>query len=117
MAVNQQLKDYIDQQVKVGVPNNVIKAALLEAGWREIDINDAMAIFVSSAGAAAAKPAEMIKTVEIKPIEIKPMGSTQPSPAATAGTASSPQVKSSYTSPALPKLSPSSGAQEKPDGV
>ncbi|MBI4085676.1 MAG: hypothetical protein HY433_00285 [Candidatus Liptonbacteria bacterium] len=117
MAVNQQLKDYIDQQVKVGVPNNVIKAALLETGWRETDINEAMALFVPSAGAAPAKPAEMIKPVEIKPIEIKPIDSTQPSPAATAGTAGSPQIKSSYFSPVLPKVSPGSGAQEKPAPV
>lgn len=76
MAANQQLKDYIDQQAKVGVSKGVIKSALLEAGWQESDINEAMAGFESSSpSVGTARPVEIAKPAEIKPIGIKPSGS------------------------------------------
>ncbi len=103
MAVNQQLKDYVDQQAKVGVPNDVIKTALIEAGWQERDINEAMAGPLSSAVAGAvkpvetAKPADMAKPVEMaKPIEIKPI-----------------EAKSSDAASFLSKLSTGPAAQKK----
>ena len=42
---NQQLIDYIKQQLKVGVSKEVIKDALLAAGWTQTDIDDAMKNF------------------------------------------------------------------------
>jgi hypothetical protein len=49
---NQQLIDYINQQLKVGVSKEVIRAALLSAGWAQGDIEDAMKSFdLAPAGA------------------------------------------------------------------
>lgn len=73
MAVNPQLKEYVDQQVKLGVSNDVIKTALLGAGWRESDINEVMNLLPSS-GVGAAKPAE------IKPVEVKISSQEKPPP-------------------------------------
>lgn len=101
MAVNQQLKEYVDQQVKVGVSKDVIKSALLEAGWQESDINQAMAGFEpSSAGAGAARPVETAKPVEIKPVGAKPI-----------------EPKPSDVASLLSKLSTGSGTQEKSSPV
>ena len=43
MAANQELKNYIVEQTKLGVSKEVVKSALLEAGWKEDDINQAIA--------------------------------------------------------------------------
>lgn len=43
MAVNQQLKDYILQQIKLGVSKDTVKGALVSAGWKEEDVSQAMA--------------------------------------------------------------------------
>lgn len=40
--ITQQLLDYINRQVQLGVPADQIKAGLLASGWQEIDINQAM---------------------------------------------------------------------------
>ncbi len=65
MTANQQLKDYIAQQTKVGVSKDAIKSALIGAGWGESDVNQAIAesepvspAAVSSAPAQTVKPAE-----------------------------------------------------------
>jgi hypothetical protein len=59
--VNQQLIDYIAHQLQMGVAKGVIKSALLESGWPEPDIDDAMSHGASGGVAAsitsAAKPA------------------------------------------------------------
>ena len=75
MAANQQLKDYIDQQVKLGVSKDAIKVALLGAGWQESDVLEAIGGGTVSAPAAAAqfKTPEIMKPVEVKPIETKPI--------------------------------------------
>lgn len=112
MAPNQQLKDYIAQQVKVGVSREIIKSALLEAGWQESDIREAMAAFGSaSSNAGAMKPAEStkpfevksteVKSTEVKPFEIKPIEvkpSDSPSVISKFSAGSSPQEKSSPVS-------------------
>ncbi len=43
MPINQQLKDYISQQTKLGVSKDAIKSSLLEAGWNEGDVIQAIA--------------------------------------------------------------------------
>ncbi|MFH1246155.1 MAG: hypothetical protein V1489_00035 [Candidatus Liptonbacteria bacterium] len=42
--VNQQLQDYVNEQLKVGVSKEAIRGALIEAGWQEKDVNEAMRI-------------------------------------------------------------------------
>lgn len=69
--MNQQLKDYINQQTKVGVSSDVIKTALLDAGWQESDINEAMAGSSPSAGAGISKPVDAAKPAGVNPPEIK----------------------------------------------
>jgi hypothetical protein len=53
--VQQQLVDYIKDQFKVGVGEDVLRGALLEAGWSEADIDDS----VKSARGAAGPPASV----------------------------------------------------------
>lgn len=48
---NQQLVDYIKQQLQLGVSKEAVKETLSQAGWPEADINDALS-------AAAPSPAE-----------------------------------------------------------
>ncbi len=50
--VNQQLIDYIKTQLQVGVGRDVVKNALLESGWAEADITEAL----KQAGASPAAP-------------------------------------------------------------
>ncbi|MGB9743408.1 MAG: hypothetical protein ACPLW9_01700 [Minisyncoccales bacterium] len=39
--ITPQLIDYIKEQIKQGVSNKEIKQVLLDAGWRELDIDEA----------------------------------------------------------------------------
>lgn len=66
--MSQQLIDYVSQQVKSGVPTEQVRAALVGAGWAQVDIDEAMraaqvspavSASVASAGSkpAAAEPA------------------------------------------------------------
>ncbi len=52
---NQQLVDYVKQQLQLGVSKEAIKGTLAQAGWPEADVNDALAA-ASPAGAAPAQP-------------------------------------------------------------
>lgn len=69
MAVNQQLKDYIVQQTKLGVSRDAIKSALASAGWNEADITQAFSeIETAPPEIQPAKPSPMVKTVETQPV-------------------------------------------------
>lgn len=74
MTANQQLKDYIVEQTKLGVSKDTVKSALLEAGWKEGDISQAVA-------EAESRPQEMASlkpTLPIQPVEqAKPLQSAQ----------------------------------------
>lgn len=77
MTVNPQLKDYIDQQTKLGVSKDAVKAALLGAGWQSSDILEAMG--GSAAPAAVSMPVqpkdkapESVKPIGITPVQTKP---------------------------------------------
>lgn len=54
--VNQQLADYIKQQLQGGVAKDAVKKALLDAGWPAQDVDDSM----GSAGSAASPVKETI---------------------------------------------------------
>jgi hypothetical protein len=56
--VNQQLVDYIKQQIQGGVTKDAIKKALLDAGWPTADVEDSMKAADST---AAAQPAASSK--------------------------------------------------------
>ncbi|MEK7546641.1 MAG: hypothetical protein AAB536_00440 [Patescibacteria group bacterium] len=62
MATNQQLKDYIVQQTNSGVSKDTVKSALVGAGWKEEDINQAIA-------EVQAEPQNMAPLKPILPIQ------------------------------------------------
>jgi len=77
MAANQELKNYIVEQTKLGVSKDAVKSALLEAGWKEDDVNQAIAeAQPASQGAAAAsfKPVSPVQQTQpfqpAKPAEV-----------------------------------------------
>ncbi len=53
---NQQLLDYVKQQIQLGVPKEAIKSALLASGWPAADVDEALGVTgsASPAGPAAA---------------------------------------------------------------
>ena len=51
--VNQQLIDYVKSQLQVGVGKDVIKNALLESGWAEADVMEALKQASAAQGATA----------------------------------------------------------------
>ncbi len=94
MAVNQQLKDYISQQLKLGVSKDVVKSTLLGAGWSESDVSEAMASVESPAVSQSVSPAAAGET--------KPVEQAQPvtNPSETVGTVKSLEVKPEIKTPA-----------------
>lgn len=69
--MNQQLIDYIKSQLQVGVGRDVIKGALLESGWADADITEALkqasGAQPASFGAAHAAPATSPASATAKP--------------------------------------------------
>src|SRR3989344_9540800 len=51
--VNQQLIDYVKSKLQVGVGKDVIKNALLESGWAEADVMEALKQASAAQGATA----------------------------------------------------------------
>src|SRR3989344_2715752 len=71
MAANQELKNYIVEQTKLGVSKAAVKSALLEAGWKEDDVNQAIAEAQPVSQGAA--------TASFKPVSpVQPVQQTQP---------------------------------------
>ena len=68
MATNPQLKDYIAQQTKVGVSKDVIKNALIEAGWEESDINQA--IEEASSSSPAMVSSAVVSTIQPQAVKL-----------------------------------------------
>lgn len=54
---NQQLLDYVRQQLQAGISKEEIKKALLDSGWQESDIDEAFSSISSFENAAEDKPA------------------------------------------------------------
>ncbi len=70
MVANQQLKDYISQQTKLGVSKDAMRSALLGAGWNESDVTQAMTESEVGTQAAAAQPAQPVQpAVSAQPIQ------------------------------------------------
>lgn len=85
--VQESLVEYINSQMKLGVPRDAIKATLTGAGWAAADVEDTlkktdgakMATAMQPGGAAvqpAAKPAEPVVTSRV----VTPVGSASPAP-------------------------------------
>jgi len=51
--VNQQLSDYIKQQIKEGVSEGDIKKALLKNGWSDVDIDGALSVLLAPASVSS----------------------------------------------------------------
>ncbi len=69
MAINQQLKEYIVNQLALGVSKEAVKSALLEAGWQASDVDEAVAsLELPVKNNAPAQPIETAKPIEIKPV-------------------------------------------------
>lgn len=65
MTANQQLKDYIVEQTKLGVSKDVVKSTLLGAGWKEDDINQAVTEAESGPQEIAPlKPASLVQPAQ-----------------------------------------------------
>lgn len=70
MPINQQLKDYVTQQTKLGASKDTIKSTLIQAGWNENDVVQAIAesesgtqdIIAPLTPTQPAKPAESFAT-------------------------------------------------------
>lgn len=66
---NQQLVDYVSQQKKAGIAPEVIKKALLETGWEQRDVDEAMnPVVVASPAVASQSPSQPQPKIEVKPI-------------------------------------------------
>lgn len=81
MTANQQLKDYIVEQTKLGVSKDTVKSTLLGAGWKEDDINQAVTEAESGPQEIAPlKPASLVQPIQpaqqVKPAQ--PAQQTQP---------------------------------------
>lgn len=63
--INQQLVDYIKQQLQLGVSKEGIKNTLITSGWPEADVSEAMASLEPKAAAPAAAPAASQVTSDI----------------------------------------------------
>jgi hypothetical protein len=98
MASNPQLKDYIDQQSKLGVSKDAVKAALLGAGWPANDIAEAMG--EGSSPMPVSMPIQPRTPDIIKPVEMaKPVGVSTAVAVAPSSVASKPFVASDIFQP------------------
>ena len=61
--VQDQLVDYITAQTKLGTSREVIKTTLQGVGWQAADIDDS---FKKIDGAAAAKPATLLRKINMR---------------------------------------------------
>lgn len=82
MAANQQLKDYIIEQTKLGISKDTVKSALLEAGWKEDDINQAVTETDSGPQEIASlKPSSLVQPIQqVKPTQPVQQAQAQPQP-------------------------------------
>ena len=79
MAANQQLKDYIIEQTKLGVSKDTVKSVLLGAGWKEEDINQAVTETETGVQEIASlKPSSPVQTAQQVN---QPQSTQQPQPA------------------------------------
>lgn len=67
--INQQLVDYVKQQLQAGVPKDAVRKALGEAGWPQADIDDSMKAGepagAGSAGQTTINPAVAMGGVDV----------------------------------------------------
>jgi len=83
---NQQLGDYIKQQLGGGVTVEVVKQALVQAGWPAADVDEAIAT------ASTARPAEQPKVAPVGPGPTTTASPAGPAVKAPAGTPSTRDV-------------------------
>ncbi len=120
--VNQQLKDYIDEQVRVGVSRDAIKSALLEAGWNFSEVTEAMGMGAAPATQVQQPVAPRMDAVKPQEVKPQPMQQARPvmqqpaarpvsQPAANRGLASASPVQASPMRDAQPVRTQPSPAQ------
>lgn len=68
--VNQQLVDYVKQQLQGGIQKDAVKKALLDAGWPDADVNDSLS--AASSGPAPSAPAVAVQPAIQSPAQPKP---------------------------------------------
>lgn len=64
--------EYINSQIKLGVPRDTIKATLTSAGWSAADVEDTIKKVESAKPAVAGMPAMPIAAISSSPITAKP---------------------------------------------
>src|SRR3989344_4397849 len=107
---NQQLRDYISEQLHVGVPKDAIRSALLESGWKETDVTEAMNLETGGA-VPQTQPSAMAQpkaTVSQSAQSAQPASSVQPAMAVAKPAQSFP---SAQPAAALPQSQPVTSAQ------
>ncbi len=123
MVANQQLKDYISQQSKLGVSKDAMKSALLGAGWNESDVTQAINEYEAGTQAAPAQPVAAVQPMQ-QPVQ-QPASQVSGIAATIAGTKpAAPFMTSDIFQPkgeAVFKASapgqPSSPAAQKPAAI
>lgn len=98
VMANQQLVDYIKQQLQLGVSKEAIRATLSQAGWPEADINEAL----SASGAEAAQ----------SPSPVQPSSPAMPAKQAAPSVPSTPAVSVKPASSVAPASALSQFAQK-----
>lgn len=90
--VNQQLSDYVNGQLKLGVSKEAVRSALLDAGWPSADVKEVLGDVVLVRPMDAVKPAAPISSAASSPI--KNYNSTEPIVVPTrVQPAAGPQIK------------------------
>ena len=125
---NQQLLDYVRDQLRTGATADAIRAATIQVGWRVADVDEVFAVIkgapATPAPAVATKVTPPVSTVvptaatpavaplaktqpQLKPIDASPVSATNPAPLTTplqAPKVAAPQVQAN-PAPALTPLS------------
>ncbi len=85
-----QLTDYIAQQRRLGVSDEALRAALLNAGWGEAEVSEAMQPVQFTPAAASKVAPPVVSTPAVRPIQpaqsrlVQPAAASQPSAASSA---------------------------------
>jgi hypothetical protein len=95
---NPQLLDYVTTQLRMGVSPDAIRSALLEAGWPELDVRDAL----GGGNESPAPVAEPMPPMQQQPVAAQPVAAMAERPTAVMGGVREPQA--SYPRQAQPMM-------------
>lgn len=76
--IQDQLVEYIDSQLKAGVPAETLKTTLVGAGWQAVDVDDTMKKVQAPQGASASMPASAAPSITQVVAQAKTQTPAQP---------------------------------------